>query len=286
MSIEIKHLSYIYQPDTPLAHQALQDISLEIKDGSYTAFIGHTGSGKSTLMQHLNGLLKPTEGQLTVNGLTINPSTQNKDLSQLRGKVGFVFQFPEAQLFEETVRKDIAFAPQNFGKSESEALEIAEKMAQVVGLAPEVLDKSPFELSGGQMRRVAIAGILAMEPEILVLDEPTAGLDPTGRKQMMDLFAKLNQQGLTIILVTHQMDDVANYASHVIALENGQKIADTTPRELFSKPAWLREHHLDLPKTTKFAEKLQQKGFGLPYLPLTQAELAQMLQQQLGEKHE
>lgn len=178
-----------------MEHKALEDVSLEITDGSYTAVIGHTGSGKSTLMQHLNGLLKPTEGFLEINGHQITPETQNKELGDLRKEVGFVFQFPEAQLFEETVKKDIAFAPKNFGKSDEEAEAIAVRMAKMVDLPDEVLDKSPFELSGGQMRRVAIAGILAMEPKILVLDEPTAGLDPMGRLEMMRLFQDFTKTG-------------------------------------------------------------------------------------------
>lgn len=260
-----------------MEHKALEDVSLEITDGSYTAVIGHTGSGKSTLMQHLNGLLKPTEGFLEINGHQITPETQNKELGDLRKEVGFVFQFPEAQLFEETVKKDIAFAPKNFGKSDEEAEKIAIKMAKMVDLPDEVLDKSPFELSGGQMRRVAIAGILAMEPKILVLDEPTAGLDPMGRLEMMRLFSRLHKNGMTIILVTHQMNDVADYADHALVLEHGRLIADTTPKALFSKPEWLKEHHLDLPQTTKFAEKLMASGMKFDSLPLTKKELAQIL---------
>mgnify|MGYP002730011548 CR=1 FL=1 len=252
-----------------MEHKALEDVSLEITDGSYTAVIGHTGSGKSTLMQHLNGLLKPTEGFLKINGHQITPETQNKELGDLRKEVGFVFQFPEAQLFEETVKKDIAFAPKNFGKSDEEAEAIAVRMAKMVDLPDEVLDKSPFELSGGQMRRVAIAGILAMEPKILVLDEPTAGLDPMGRLEMMQLFSRLHKNGMTIILVTHQMNDVADYADH------------TTPKALFSKPEWLREHHLDLPQTTKFAEKLMASGMKFDSLPLTKKELAQILAERI-----
>ena len=188
MSIQAKKLNYTYQIGTPLEHVALKDVSINIEDGSYTAIVGHTGSGKSTLLQHLNGLLKPTSGEISINGYTIDNTTKNKELGKLRKEVGFVFQFPEAQLFEETVLKDIAFAPKNFGKSEDEAEKIAREKAKLVALPEEVLEKSPFELSGGQMRRVAIAGILAMEPKVLVLDEPTAGLDPEGRHQMMEMF--------------------------------------------------------------------------------------------------
>lgn len=277
MPIRIEKLSYSYQSGTPMEHRALTDISLEISDGSYTAVIGHTGSGKSTLMQHLNGLLKPTSGELEVNGNRITSETTNRELGDLRKEVGFVFQFPEAQLFEETVRKDIAFAPKNFGKPEEEAEAIAVKMARLVDLPEDVLDRSPFELSGGQMRRVAIAGILAMEPKILILDEPTAGLDPMGRLEMMQLFSRLHEQGMTIILVTHQMNDVADYADHALVLEHGSLIADTTPKDLFSDPSWLREHHLDLPQTTKFAERLKEAGMEFSSLPLTKRELAEVL---------
>lgn len=278
MSIDIEKLNFEYQSKTPFAHRALTDVSLQISDGSYTAIIGHTGSGKSTLLQHLNGLLRPTSGQLTVAGNLITPETKNKELNELRRHVGFVFQFPEAQLFEETVLKDIVFAPKNFGKSEEESEQIARKMAELVGLPSEVLERSPFELSGGQMRRVAIAGVLAMEPEILILDEPTAGLDPKGRLEMMQMFARLHkQQHLTIILVTHQMNDVADYADHVIVMEAGQVIADSTPAEVFSHPDWLAQHHLGLPQTTAFAAKLKDAGVKLDPVPLTDQALAQQL---------
>lgn len=270
MSIDFERLSYTYQADSPLAFQALHEITFTIPEHSYTAIIGHTGSGKSTLLQQLNGLLKPTTGSVTINGQTITAETKNKELKELRQEVGFVFQFPEAQLFEETVLKDIAFAPQNFGKTEEEALEIARQKARVVNLPEEVWEKSPFELSGGQMRRVAIAGILAMEPKILVLDEPSAGLDPKGRLEMMELFESLHQeQGLTIVLVTHQMNDVVNYANQVIVLEKGIVIKEGTPDEIFSQPDWLKEHHLGLPDTLTFAYRLAKKGIpfseGMPY---------------------
>lgn len=290
MSIHIEKLNYVYQSGTPFSHRALTDVSLDIADGSYTAIIGHTGSGKSTLLQHLNGLLKPTAGSLVVAGNKITAETKNKELNDLRRHVGFVFQFPEAQLFEETVLKDIAFAPKNFGKSDEEAQRIATKMANLVGLPQEILQNSPFELSGGQMRRVAIAGVLAMEPQILVLDEPTAGLDPKGRLEMMDMFDHLHkQQNLTIILVTHQMNDVANYADHVLVMEQGRVVKDSTPQEVFSDPSWLREHHLGLPQTTRFAAKLADGGIPFTTLPLTEEQLAQQLAKLMvndgGERH-
>lgn len=284
MSIQAKKLNYTYQIGTPLEHIALKDVSINIKDGSYTAIVGHTGSGKSTLLQHLNGLLKPTSGEISINGYTIDNTTKNKELGKLRKEVGFVFQFPEAQLFEETVLKDIAFAPKNFGKSEDEAEKIAREKAKLVALPEEVLEKSPFELSGGQMRRVAIAGILAMEPKVLVLDEPTAGLDPEGRHQMMEMFNRLHKdENLTIILVTHQMNDVAEYADHVIVLESGKVIADSTPKELFSDPEWLKNHHLNLPQTTDFAYKLFDKlALSKRSIPLKSEELTDEILKILG----
>ncbi len=284
MSIQAKKLNYIYQIGTPLEHVALKDVSINIEDGSYTAIVGHTGSGKSTLLQHLNGLLKPTSGEISINGYTIDNTTKNKELGKLRKEVGFVFQFPEAQLFEETVLKDIAFAPKNFGKSEDEAEKIAREKAKLVALPEEVLEKSPFELSGGQMRRVAIAGILAMEPKVLVLDEPTAGLDPEGRHQMMEMFNRLHKdENLTIILVTHQMNDVAEYADHVIVLESGKVIADSTPKELFSNPEWLKNHHLNLPQTTDFAYKLFDKlDLSKHSIPLQSEELTDEILKILG----
>jgi len=255
---------------------------LTIPDGSYTALIGHTGSGKSTLLQHLNALLKPTSGIVTIGERVITPATSNKDLKSLRQQVGIVFQFPENQLFEETVVKDIAFGPQNFGVSEAEALETAEKMLTLVGLDKSLLDRSPFDLSGGQMRRVAIAGVLAMQPKILVLDEPTAGLDPQGRLDMMEMFARLRrEQGLTVVLVTHQMDDVANYADHVIVMDQGRVVKTGTPQEIFKDPQWLVEHQLGLPKTTAFAQQLMAKGLQFDPIPLTEDQLAAALVAQL-----
>ncbi|GAJ27244.1 ATPase component of general energizing module of ECF transporters [Liquorilactobacillus sucicola DSM 21376 = JCM 15457] len=279
MSIHFEKVNYVYQPNTPFEHQALKNVTVSIPEGSYTAIIGHTGSGKSTLLQHLNGLLKPSSGRVTVAEKVITASTKNKELGDLRKHVGIVFQFPEAQLFEETVLKDIAFAPKNFGKTQAEAEEIAVEMANLVGLPDELLSHSPFELSGGQMRRVAIAGILAMKPEVLVLDEPTAGLDPKGRIEIMQMFEELHlQHQLTIILVTHQMDDVANYADHTIVLEKGEVIAAAAPKDIFKDPRWLVKHHLALPKATNFAYELQKTGkFSFEKMPLTEKELAAAL---------
>ncbi|KRL04041.1 energy-coupling factor ABC transporter ATP-binding protein [Liquorilactobacillus oeni] len=286
MSIRFEKVNYIYQQATPFEHQALYDITLTIPTGSYTAIVGHTGSGKSTLLQHLNGLLKPVSGRIIIGDQEITSLTKNKELGTLRKHVGVVFQFPEAQLFEETVLKDIAFAPKNFGSSEQEALETARQMAKLVDLPEYVFNKSPFELSGGQMRRVAIAGVLAMKPEVLVLDEPTAGLDPKGRIEIMDMFQNLKiQQHLTIILVTHQMDDVARYADNVIVLEKGHLLANNFPEKIFSDSKWLQEHHLALPQATRFAKELQKRAdsFNFSKVPLTEEELAIQLIQRINE---
>lgn len=282
MAIEFKQVDFTYQPGTPFETKALTDINLTIPDGSYTALIGHTGSGKSTLLQHLDALLKPTSGTVTIGDRVITPTTSNKDLKSLRQHVGIVFQFPESQLFEETVAKDIAFGPQNFGASEADALKTAAKMLTLVGLDADLLDRSPFDLSGGQMRRVAIAGVLAMQPKVLVLDEPTAGLDPQGRLEMMEMFAKLrHEQNLTVVLVTHQMDDVANYADHVIVMDQGRVVKTGAPREIFKDPQWLVDHQLGLPKTTAFAQQLMARGLTFDPMPLTEDELAADLVQQL-----
>lgn len=279
MAITFDHVGYVYQADTPLATPALDDISLSVPDHGYLAVIGHTGSGKSTLIQHLNALLKPTTGQLTIDNFTITPTTTNAALKPLRQHVGMVFQFPESQLFEETIQKDIAFGPQNFGVAQPEALKLADQMLAQVGLDPSYAQRSPFELSGGQMRRVAIAGVLAMHPEILVLDEPTAGLDPQGRQEMMGLFERLHrEQGLTIVLVTHQMEDVAQYAEQVAVMRQGKLVRSGTPQEIFSDPSWLRANHLDVPRAAQFAQELSAKGVKWPQgLPLTAEALADQI---------
>ena len=285
MDITFKNVSYTYQPGTPFQGIGLENINVTIPSGSYTALIGHTGSGKSTLLQHLNALLKPTSGVVQIGEREITPETNNKNLKAVRQKVGMVFQFPESQLFESTVQKDIAFGPQNFGVPEAEALERAKEMIELVGLPANVIDKSPFDLSGGQMRRVAIAGVLAMKPEVLVLDEPTAGLDPVGRREMMTLFEKLhNEQGMTIVMVTHQMDDLANYADNVIVLEHGKLAKTGAPREIFADPDWLTEKQLGLPTTTQFAQALMRQGFVFDQVPLTEHELAALLAEQLPKK--
>ena len=283
MDIRFKQVGFAYQAGTPFEMRALHDVTFSVKDGSYVAIIGHTGSGKSTILQHLNALLKPTEGLVELGEKTIDSTTGNKDLKPLRKKVGIVFQFPEAQLFEETVEKDIAFGPKNFGVSEEEALKIAAEVVKTVGLPEEVLKKSPFDLSGGQMRRVAIAGVLAMKPEVLVLDEPTAGLDPKGRLEMMEMFYKLNkEQNMTIVLVTHQMNDVSDYADHVIVIETGNVVKEGSPKEVFSDASWLLEKQLGVPTTLAFVEKLKSKGWNTTKMPLTLEELADAILEERG----
>ncbi|MHC5372338.1 energy-coupling factor ABC transporter ATP-binding protein [Enterococcus sp. LJL120] len=275
MDIRFEEVSFTYQPNTPFEQAALFDLDLEIKEGSYTAIVGHTGSGKSTLLQHLNALVKPTKGKVWIGEREIIATTDNKNLIPIRKKVGIVFQFPEAQLFEETVAKDIAFGPKNFGVSEEEGKVLAKEMLELVGLDETYMERSPFDLSGGQMRRVAIAGVLAMEPEVLVLDEPTAGLDPQGRREMMQMFNELHlKKNLTIVLVTHLMNDVADFADYVYVLEKGRIVKNGTPREVFADIEWLKAKQLGVPTASEFAQRLAAKGIQFAELPLTADELA------------
>lgn len=280
MRIEFQNVDFAYGVGTPFEIQSLHEVNLVIPDGSFTAFIGHTGSGKSTAIKHLNGLNKPSKGLVKLDDDVITASTKGEILRRVRRKVGMVFQFPESQLFEETVIKDVMFGPKNYGVSEEEAEEKATKALKLVGIEESIYKKSPFDLSGGQMRRVAIAGILAMEPEVLVLDEPTAGLDPQGHREMMAMFYDLYQKHhLTVVLVTHQMNDVAKYANHVIVMAKGTVAKEGSPMEIFKDPAWLKEHSLGLPDALSFKEKLeQQAGFSLPGNPLTLETLADSIQ--------
>ena len=277
MGISLKNVYYTYQEGSPFEWQALSDISLEIKDRSYTAIVGHTGSGKSTLLQLLNGLLCPTQGEIQFDDFVLDRETDQKKMKHLRKKVGLVFQFPESQLFAETVLADVAFGPQNFGVSRERAEEIAKDKLAVVGLNDAIYNKSPFELSGGQMRRVAIAGILAIEPDVLVLDEPTAGLDPAGRKELMALFETLHKNGMTIVLVTHTMDDVANFADTVYVLKGGNLVLEGSPSSVFQEVEYLQKIQLGVPKITNFALQLQQKGLKFERLPIKIEELKEML---------
>ena len=277
MGIALENVSFTYQEGTPLASTALSDVSLTIEDGSYTALIGHTGSGKSTILQLLNGLLVPSQGSVRVFDTLITSTSKNKDIRQIRKQVGLVFQFAENQIFEETVLKDVAFGPQNFGVSEEDAEQIAREKLLLVGIDESLFDRSPFELSGGQMRRVAIAGILAMEPAILVLDEPTAGLDPLGRKELMNLFKKLHQSGMTIVLVTHLMDDVAEYANQVYVMEKGRLVKGGKPSDVFQDVVFMEEVQLGVPKITAFCKRLADRGVSFKRLPIKIEEFKESL---------
>ena len=277
MGIALENVSFTYQEGTPLASTALSDVSLTIEDGSYTALIGHTGSGKSTILQLLNGLLVPSQGSVRVFDTLITSNSKNKDIRQIRKQVGLVFQFAENQIFEETVLKDVAFGPQNFGVSEEDAEQIAREKLALVGIDESLFNRSPFELSGGQMRRVAIAGILAMEPAILVLDEPTAGLDPLGRKELMNLFKKLHQSGMTIVLVTHLMDDVAEYANQVYVMEKGRLVKYGKPSDVFQDVVFMEEVQLGVPKITAFCKRLADRGVSFKRLPIKIEEFKESL---------
>lgn len=260
MEIKLEQLGYCYQKNSPFEKRALLDVNVSFDSGSYSAIIGHTGSGKSTLLQHLNALLMPTEGKITVGDREIVAGVKQKKLRNLRKKVGIVFQFPEAQLFEETVEKDICFGPMNFGVSEEDAKQRAKKVIYEVGLTEEILSRSPFELSGGQMRRVAIAGVLAMDPEVLVLDEPTAGLDPHGREEIMEMFYNLHKEkGLTTVLVTHSMEDAARYAEKIVLMKAGTVLKIGAPREIFANPEELIELGLSVPDVVRLQGLFERK---------------------------
>ncbi len=264
MSIVIKNLTYVYNEDMPFASKALDNINLEIKDKDFVGIIGHTGSGKSTLIQHLNGLLKPSSGEIYINDFNITNTDIN--LTDIRKRVGVVFQYPEYQLFEETVEKDIAFGPLNLGLDENEVNSRVKSSMEAVGLSyEEYKDKSPFELSGGQKRRVAIAGVIAMNPEVLILDEPTAGLDPGGRDEIFELIKTLHTENdMTIILSSHSMDDMAKLAKTIIVMNHGKVEFVGTPREIFNTKAMrLKEIGLDIPQTIELAIKLRENGFDI-----------------------
>ncbi|NQD66226.1 energy-coupling factor ABC transporter ATP-binding protein [Bacillus haikouensis] len=277
MHISFQQVEYRYSYKTPFEKLALEDITLSIPSGQFLAVIGHTGSGKSTLLQHLNALLKPTSGLVKVGEYEISPEKKMKSLKPVRQKVGIVFQFPEHQLFEETVLKDICYGPMNFGVSEEEAKERAKELIVKVGLSEDILHKSPFDLSGGQMRRVAIAGVLAMNPDVLVLDEPTAGLDPRGQREIMDMFYDLHKEkGLSTILVTHSMEDAAHYADEIVIMQKGQLKRKGSPQDIFSSPEELFEMGLDVPDVVRFQFKLEERiGRKLGVTCLTIEELAE-----------
>ena len=264
MPIVIEHLNYVYMSGGPYETHALDDVSLTIEDGEFVGLIGHTGSGKSTLVQHLNGLLLPTSGTITVDGLNI--ADKATDRRAIRRKVGLVFQYPENQLFEETVEKDIAFGPKNLGLDDAEIDRRVRDAMRKVALDYDALhERSVFELSGGQMRRVAIAGVLAMEPRTLVLDEPCAGLDPRGREEILGLIRDLHRDtGATIVMVSHSMDDVASLAERVIVMNHGELVMDGAPRDVFACGEELRGMGLDVPQAVQLADKLRERGFDIP----------------------
>ena len=285
MDIKLQQVSYAYSIGTPFEKYALFDVDLTIPHGTYQAIIGHTGSGKSTILQHFNGLLKPSKGQVHIGDRLIVAGKKAKELKPIRQKVGIVFQFPEHQLFEETVLKDIMFGPMNFGVSEEVAEKRARDLIKLVGLPEETLEKSPFDLSGGQMRRVAIAGVLAMEPEVIVLDEPTAGLDPRGQREIMDMFYSLHKERhLTTILVTHSMEDAARYADSIAIMHEGKCVLSGTPREIFADSKTLEQYRLEPPHIVRFQAKIEQlMNQPLSRICLTEEELADEVARALRE---
>lgn len=262
MSIILDHVSHIYEADTSMAFPALTDINLVIPDGQFIGLIGHTGSGKSTLVQHLNGLLKPTTGNIYYNGADINDADYNK--KELRSKVGLVFQYPEHQLFEIDVFKDVCFGPKNLGLDRKEVELRAYAALKQVGIEDEYFYQSPFDLSGGQKRRVAIAGVLAMKPEVLILDEPTAGLDPKGRDEILDQITKLREEtGMTVILVSHSMEDVAKYVDRIIVMNKSRVMFDDEPKKVFRHYKELEEVGLAAPQITYIMQTLKAKGLAV-----------------------
>ena len=284
MQIKFESVNHIYNANTPMERRALYNIEFDVPKGQFLAIIGHTGSGKSTLIQHMNGLLKPSSGNIKVGDKVIKSDDKNRDLREIRQHVGLVFQFPEYQLFEETIERDIIFGPMNYGVSEEEAIRRAHDVIQMVGLDIEMLGRSPFNLSGGQMRRVAIAGILAMDPDILVLDEPTAGLDPRGQFEIMEMFYKLNKEyGKTIVLVTHDMDLVAKYAEEVIVMNKGVLTIKGTPKNVCKQVDLLRTCGITLPiPSQNYYKLLERLNVDVDNLPLTEEEFIGQVESLLG----
>ena len=281
MPITVKNLSYTYMPGTPFEHQALKNVSFEIADGEFVGIIGHTGSGKSTLIQVISGLLDGAEGQVLING--VDYMAKKADRKQLRRTLGVVFQYPEYQLFEETVEKDVAYGPRKMGVPESELAGRVRVALEHVGIDYELYkDKSPFSLSGGQKRKIAIAGVLAMEPSILILDEPIAGLDPMGRENFMQLSRDLNETGITILMISHNMDNLAEYAGRVLAMNGGELYLNGTPREVFAQEEKLLAAGLDLPEAAKLARQLRERGMDVPQGTIRYDEILGYLAEKLG----
>lgn len=283
MSIKLEHINYIYGEGTAYEKHALKDINLEIPDGQFVGIIGHTGSGKSTLIQHLNGLIKATSGVIYYNGENIY--AEGYSMKELRSHVGLVFQYPEYQLFEADVLSDVCFGPKNLGLSEEEVKMRSLEALHQVGLKEKYYDKSPFDLSGGQKRRVAIAGILAMHPEVLILDEPTAGLDPKGRDDILDQIAKLHKErGITVILVSHSMEDVAKYVDRIIVMDHGCMKFDGEPKKVFEHYKELESIGLSAPQVTYVMQDLKEKGFDVDVHAITVEEAKQSILQAFGMK--
>ena len=277
MPIQVEHLTHTYMTDSPFAATALEDVSLTIEDGELIGLLGHTGSGKTTLVQHLNGLLKPTSGRVVVDGLDI--TEKGVSLLEVRRRVGLVFQYPEYQLFEETVAKDVAFGPKNLGLSEQEVDQRVRFALREVGLAyDEIAQRSPFELSGGQMRRVAIAGVLAMRPGTLILDEPTAGLDPAGRRSILGMIRELHAAGgLTVVMVSHNMDDISSLATRLVVMSRGRMVLTGEPRQVFQHRELLSSIGLGIPQAAELTQQLIAEGYPLPADLYTPAEVAEAL---------
>ena len=263
MQVTLEHVTHTYQPGSPFQATAIRDVNVSIREGEFLALIGHTGSGKSTLAQHINGLLKPTSGRVLLDGQDIHQ--KGFDRKEVRRKIGLVFQYPEHQLFEETVAKDVGFGPKNLGLNDAEIKERVDEALRKVGLdEPGIAEKSPFELSGGQMRRAAMAGVLAMRPQILVLDEPAAGLDPQSREDMLQLISGLHQQGTTIVMISHSMDDVARFATRAVVMEHGTIAMEGTPQEIFRHAERLEGMGLDVPSVCKLGIRLREMGLPCP----------------------
>ena len=300
MPIELRNISYVYEKGTPNEKTALSHINITFREGEFVGIIGHTGSGKSTMIQLLNGLIKPSEGSIFLDGEDIFEEPTAEYLAKISGKkhistrmkreakakkmlavrqrVGLVFQYPEHQLFEMTVAKDIAFGPTNMGLDQEEIDRRVKESAAMVGISPDMLEKSPFELSGGQKRRVAIAGVLAMKPDYLILDEPTAGLDPGGREDILSKIRALQEEtGITVLLVSHSMDDVAKYADRIVAMDNGVVCFDGRPEEVFTHVDQLREMGLNVPQVTDLSMKLKERGFALDRTILTMDQMEEWL---------
>ena len=285
MLLRVDDLTYTYMPGTPFEVTALKNVNLSVQSGEFIGVIGHTGSGKSTLIQHFNGLLRPTSGKVELDGKEI--SGDKETLHKARRRVGLLFQFPEQQLFEETVFADVAFGPRNMGLSEQEVQCRVERALTLVGLKErDIITRSPFSLSSGQMRRVAIAGVLAMQPDIIILDEPTSGLDPRGKKEILDRIVKLHNEGLTVILVSHSMEDVARLADRLVVMSNGEIIMTGKPPEIFFNPAELEQLGLALPQMTLLMHKLRQAGKEVPTDVFTVEGAKQAILKMLGVQNQ